>query len=296
MIIDAHQHVFWHGRNDKDLVADMDEQGIELAWLLGWETPARESDPCYDGVLNPIHVRPDGTHKGLPLEDALLARDRYPGRFVLGYCPDPLPGTAPVLFEAAHRMHGVRLCGEWKFRMLIDDPRCIELFRKAGELGCPVTFHLDVPYMSDGKGAVAYQAAWYGGTVENVERVLRACPETVFLGHSPGFWREISSDADAESDAYPSTPVKAPGRLHRLLEKYPNLCLDLSAGSGLNALKRDPDHAREFLVRYCDRALFGRDCFGGELHEFLESLELPEDVREKIYYRNALRLVAAETS
>ena len=38
-IIDSHQHVFWHNRDDKGLVQDMDEHGIETAWLLTWEIP-----------------------------------------------------------------------------------------------------------------------------------------------------------------------------------------------------------------------------------------------------------------
>ena len=32
----------------------------------------------------------------------------------------------------------------------------------------------------------------------------------------------------------------------RYLSDYPNMYGDLSAGSGLNALKRDEEHAREF--------------------------------------------------
>ena len=291
MIIDSHQHVFWHDRDDKGLVADMDEQGIDVAWLLTWEIPAREDNPSYHGVLNPLHVRTDGTHKGIPFADVLIARDRYPDRFVLGYCPDPMLNKAPDLFEAAFRMHGVRVCGEWKFQIPIDDPRCIELFRKAGELGCPVIFHVDVPYLPDENGKICYQTFWYGGTAENLERALRACPETVFLGHAPGFWREISGDADTDPNAYPAGPVTPGGRLGPLLDKCSNLRLDLSAGSGLNALKRDPDHAREFLARYCDRAQFGRDYYGGDLHEFLQSLDLSEEIEEKIYFRNALKLV-----
>lgn len=31
MLIDSHQHLFWHGRNDAGLVADLDEQGIYKA-------------------------------------------------------------------------------------------------------------------------------------------------------------------------------------------------------------------------------------------------------------------------
>src|SRR5947208_2889493 len=149
MIIDSHQHVFWHGRDDAGLVADMDAHGIERAWLLSWEVLPFEDASSYHGALNPVHFRPDGTHPGIPLSDLLLARARYPERFVVGYCPHPLAGSAPERFEAATRIHGARVCGEWKFRIPFDDPRCLELFRKAGELSCPVVLHLDVPYLPD---------------------------------------------------------------------------------------------------------------------------------------------------
>ncbi|MBM3460231.1 MAG: hypothetical protein FJX77_17055, partial [Armatimonadetes bacterium] len=57
-IVDSHQHVFWHGRDDAGLVADLDEHGIEYAWLLSWEIPPTEDNPSYHAVLNPKHVRP----------------------------------------------------------------------------------------------------------------------------------------------------------------------------------------------------------------------------------------------
>jgi len=291
MIIDSHAHVFWHGRDDKGLIADMDEQNIDAAWLLTWELPpSRNYTPQYD-VLNPIHAYGDGSHRGIPLSDSILARDRYPDRFILGYCPDPLSGEAVELFEAAHAMHGVRVCGEWKFRMLFDDPRCLELFRKAGELKCPVVLHLDAPYLFDPEsGKSKYYRQWYGGSVDNLERALQACPETVFLGHAPGFWREISGDADQDPEVYPRGPLAPGGKLAALFETYSNLYADLSAGSGLFALQRDPGHAKEFICHYSDRCLFARDYYGGDLYEFLQTLELPKDVQDKLYFQNALRL------
>src|SRR5687768_14333226 len=45
MRIDSHQHVFWHWRNDADLIADMDAHGIDLAWLLTWEVTPAEMQP-----------------------------------------------------------------------------------------------------------------------------------------------------------------------------------------------------------------------------------------------------------
>jgi hypothetical protein len=176
--------------------------------------------------------------------------------------------------------------------MLIDSPFCIELFRKAGSLGCPVVLHLDVPYRpAPDTGLQTYQPAWYGGTVENLSRAMSACPGTVFLGHAPGFWREISGDAEARPEAYPTGPVTPGGRLDALFDKHPNLYADLSAGSALTALKRDPAHAAGFLRRRADRLLFARDNYSDDLHVFLQTLDLPGDVKHKIYEGNARRLV-----
>ena len=291
-IIDAHQHAFWHRRDAAGLVRDLDEQRIAQAWLLTWEVAPEEDVPEIHGCLNPVRLRPDGTHPGLTFEDQLLAKQQFPDRFLLGYCPHPARSNPAELFEAAYHMYGVRICGEWKFRMLIDDPRCLELFRKAGALKCPVVLHLDVPWLPDAKtGKPVYQKNWYGGTVLNLERALQACPDTVFLGHAPGFWREISADADTQSNAYPQSPRLPGGRLERLFAEYPNLWADLSAGSALNALKRDPAFSRDFLCRYQDRVLFARDYYGGDLDAFLQTLKLPAKVKTALYSGNARRLI-----
>lgn len=291
-VIDTHQHVFWHGRDDAGLVADMDAQGIGLAWLLSWEIAPEEDNPAYHGILNPEHARADGTHAGIPLSDLVKCRDRYPDRFVVGYCPHPLKSCAAAQLEAAVAIHGVRVCGEWKFRIPFDDPRNILLMRKAGELKLPVVLHLDIPWVPRAEGGPVYDPGWYGGGVDNLERALRACPDTVFIGHAPGFWREISADADQAPGPYPEGPVRSPGRLDSLLDAYPNLYADLSAASCLKALARDPEHAEAFLIRHADRLLFARDYYGGELRAFLNTLRLPDAVARKIFHDNAAALPA----
>ncbi|HND61733.1 MAG TPA: amidohydrolase family protein [Opitutaceae bacterium] len=295
-LVDTHQHVRWHRRNEHDLVADLDAHRIAYAWLLTWNLGPAEQSPEHANYLNPALTLPDGSHPGIPLSELLATRVQYPQRFVVGYCPHPAWPNAPALLEAAHHMHDVRICGEWKFRLHFDDPRCLALFRMAGKLKLPVVLHLDVPWLPDPQtGERRFQPSWYGGTVERLERALQACPETTFVGHAPGFWREISGDADLSSDPYPSSPVAPGGRLYRLFDTYPNLVADLSAGSGRNALARDPAHAVQFLTRYADRLLFGRDYYGQELDTFLQTLPLPADVTEKIYWQNAERLVAKPT-
>jgi len=291
-IVDSHQHACWWLRNARGLVADMDAHGIAYAWLLTWNIGPAEEALEYHHILNPARLSTGDTHPGIPLADLIDAQEKFPDRFILGYCPNPAWRNAAKLLEAAHGMHGVRVCGEWKFRQLFDDPRSLEIFQTAGRLKMPVVLHLDVPYLRNAADGQDYQPLWFGGTVANLERTLRACPGTTFIGHAPGFWREISGAADSDLKQYPDGPVKPGGRLYRLFETYPNLHADLSAGSGLGALARDPRHALEFITRHADRLLFGRDDYQRELLTFLQTLPLSEETLEKVYWRNAERLVA----
>lgn len=294
MIIDSHQHVFWQGWNDKQLVAEMDERQIDVAWLLTWAGTSDLTSPSGHSVFNPAHREGDGSIPCATLGDIIQTRDRYPDRFIAGYCPNPAVGYPAEQFQAAYQIHKVRVCGEWGYRMLFDDPRCINLYRTAGKLKCPVVLHIDVAFLPNGQGQSIYQRDWYGGTIDNLARALEACPETNFIGHAPAFWREISGDADQAPSAYPKGKVMPGGKVAQYFKRYPNLYADLSAGSGLNALMRDPAFAIDFVLEFADRLLFGRDYYGGELHAFLASLDLPADVRQKIMSGNAQKLVNLE--
>lgn len=295
VVVDSHMHVNYHGLDAHAVVAEMDAFGIDLAWILTWYLPASEDVPSAHRAFSPLNKRADGTHAGLVLRDVIEACRAFPERFVAGYCPCPSEENAPELFEAAYHTHGVRVCGEWSYRMLLDDPRSIELFRKAGSLSCPVVLHLDVPYLPDSTGKQIYQPHWYGGMPGPLERALQACPQTIFIGHAPGFWRYISGDAERDPAMYPQGPIEAGGELLRLMDTYENLYADLSAGSGLGALRRDREHGRAFLLRYVDRLLFGRDAPGNDLQSFLREMDLPEEAFYKIISYNAQRLVPMVT-
>ena len=56
-------------------------------------------------------------------------------------------------------------------------------------------------------------------------------------------------------------------------------------------MKRDPEFALWFLNEYQDRIMYGRDYFDNQHQEFLESLNLSQEVKDKIYFKNALKLV-----
>ena len=62
------------------------------------------------------------------------------------------------------------------------------------------------------------------------ERVLNKYPDIKFFAHSAEFWSRISGDTQYRG--YPKGPVEPDGPVVRLLETYPHLYGDLSAGSG----------------------------------------------------------------
>jgi hypothetical protein len=175
--------------------------------------------------------------------------------------------------------------------MMYDNPDALRVFRFCGEHGLPVTVHID--YELDTGQKYPRPNWWYGGGIEAFERAVRACPETTFIGHGPGFWAHISGDDQYDKVGYPTGPVVPQGQVVQMLRQYPNLHADLSAGSGLNALRRDPDFGRDFCLEFQDRLLFARDGFDDRLQEFLRSLNLAEGAWAKISSGNALRLVSA---
>ena len=287
-IFDVHQHVLWGGRDIHGLIADLDAHGIAEALLMTWQVGPFEQHTVEPEFFNSARVLPDGTHAGLPLSDLLRALELYPKRLHLGYCPHPLWPGAPQMLRSATEMYGVRLCGEWKFTMPLDDPRSLELFKMAGELGLAVLLHLDVPYLA---GNSKLQRVWFGGDIEALERALRACPQTTFIGHAPGFWRELDADAPTRAEQYPAGPSTGEGRLPLLMRRHENLYADISAKSGLVALGRSAAAARQFILEFQDRVVFGRDTYGGDHLAFVEPLELPTDVLKKFLWSNARRLL-----
>lgn len=109
---------------------------------------------------------------------------------------------------------------------------------------------------------------------------------------------EVISGDDFHFD-YPKGPVLPGGRVVELMRKYPNLHGDISAGSGLNALKRDKDFAISFLNEFQDRLYYGQDCCSlakPKMHsEYLDGLlengDISQEVYNKICWKNAVKLL-----
>ena len=288
-MIDIHTHVGRLGKDRSDalyvdeLLSRMDDGGIEKSVLL------------------PLGGSPEGGFFYQTNEEVLELYRQHPDRIIPFRNLDPRRGNnAPTTdfswLLAEYKEQGVCGVGEITANLHIDAPVLINLFRQCGDAGLPVTFHL------------ACQIGGVYGVVDDLglprlERVLQECPDTVFFGHAMSFWSEISADATDETrGGYPKEPVVAPGRLQHLLKEYPNLYGDLSAGSGFNAITRDPDYGVSFLEKFQDKLLFGTDlCHHNQnapIVEFFSKLRaesrISDSAYEKIARGNAVRLLGLE--
>ncbi len=180
---------------------------------------------------------------------------------------------------------GAKGFGEHKPGIAFDDPRNLRLFAACAEAKLPVLFHLDNQRNTDKPG------------LPGLEKVLQETPEGTFIGHGPGWWASISGDiTQAGLAGYPKGKVVAGGAIDRLMEDYPNIYGELSAGSGANSISRDLAFGQQFLIRRQDRIMFGTDFLAPEQHVpqfelFEQQLTLPADVQQKIYRNNARRLL-----
>jgi predicted TIM-barrel fold metal-dependent hydrolase len=180
---------------------------------------------------------------------------------------------------------GAKGFGEHKPGVAIDDARNMKLYEACATVGLPLLFHLDNERNLDKPG------------LPGLEKALKAFPECNFIGHGPGWWASISGGiAQAELGGYPKAKVAPGGAMDSLMEKYTNLFADLSAGSGANAISRDLEFGREFLIRRADRILFGTDFLAPkqdvpQFELFEKQLDLPADVQAKVFRDNARKLL-----
>jgi predicted TIM-barrel fold metal-dependent hydrolase len=164
----------------------------------------------------------------------------------------------------------------------------MRLYSACALVGLPVLFHLDGVRNMDTPG------------LPGLERALRENPACVFIGHGPGWWGSIGGDiTEYDLDSYPTGRVRPGGALDRLMAKYPNLYADLSAPSGANAISRDLDFGREFLIRWQDRVCFGTDFLSPgqdvpQFDVFENQIELPESVKAKIAWKNTRKLLGLD--
>lgn len=268
-LIDIHQHTNYHLRSNADLVAHQRGLGVTKTVLL-----------------------PAGSRYGLAAqaggnESVFQLARQFPNEFVFfANEVSDLPEARRVIEQ--YLKLGARGIGEQKFGVAVDSPHIELMARLAAEYGVPLLLH--------------FQDGTYNDGFTRFPGVVRRHPKTVFIGHAQTWWAHIDAAYDGQS-LYPKGRVKAGGLTDRLLSDYPNVYADLSAGSGLNALLRDEDHARAFLQRHRKKLLYGSDCAdcaprtgectGWQQLEAIGRLA-PKEALPDILYNNAARLLRLE--
>lgn len=274
--IDVHTHLGRYRDWSKNLTADglvswMDENGVERSVVL------------------PL-VSPEATTFLQPTEMVLEECRKFPDRLIPFCAIDPRSqyGDVKALTDILRRYkdQGAKGFGEHKVGLPFDHPLMMRVYEACQAVGLPLLFHLDNIRGTDEPG------------LPGLRRALTSFPELPFIGHGPGWWASISGDAKALG-SYPQGPVTEGGAIDLLMSKFPNIYGDLSAGSGSNAISRDLAFGKEFLIRRADRLLFGTDYLApGQAvpqFELLRSIELPDEVRYKIYRGNAIRLLQLDS-
>ena len=196
-------------------------------------------------------------------------------------------------------------------RIAVDDPRLDPIWAECGKLGFPVLIHSAEP------------ASFWLPKDKNNERWLE-------LKQKPSRYRDPAKVPSFESilaeqhhvfEKHPNTTfINAHlgwmghdlDRLGAHLEQYPNVVTEI--GAVLAELGRQPRRARRFFIDYQDRILFGKDSYRvAEYYTYFRVLEtsdeyfdyyrkrhafwkmyglaLPDSVLQKVYYKNALRLL-----
>lgn len=249
------------------------------------------------GVLLPISS-PEAQWVTMSNENCKYIADQHPDRFLWFCNVDPRSGENLDNADLSYLLEyykslGAKGMGELTANIYADDKKVDNLFAHCAAAGMPVTIH------------IAPKPEGYYGIVDELglprlERMLKKHPDLTILGHSQPFWSEIGENTDALRNTYPTGKVKE-GRLAQLLREYGNLYCDLSAGSGANALMRDPDYAARFIEEFADRLLYGCDiCVVTNTHpykfnDFLDEMRSSGMISEvnyrKIVRENAVKLL-----
>ncbi len=233
---------------------------------------------------------PAGSRYGLAADafgnDSVTAlSERFPEEFVYfaNELPD-IPETRLVLEK--YLKAGARGIGEQKFPVECDSEAMQLVYSIARDFDVPVLLH--------------FQHEAYNIGIERFHKMLEKFPGVTFIGHAQTWWGNIDADHD-QAVMYPKTPVTPGGITDRLLADYPNVYGDLSAGSGLNSMLRDEEHARVVLARHQDRLIWasdcndseanGPDCIGGKGQAAVRRLAPDDAAVQKILHGNAARLL-----
>lgn len=320
--IDVHNHQWQMPTQDLDaLVAEMD--ALNMAVMVNLSGRGSRRLVAADGSVR-FALRGREHLEGV-LDNV---RRHQPNRFVVFTNFDPTGLAAGSWMEAKvqqlkadvalgaqglkiYKSLGLSAVDAEGRRIAVDDRRLDPLWQTCGELGIPVLIHTGEP-----------AAFWMPKDADN-ERLLELMerPERYRDPAVVPSWEELMQAQHNVFRRHPKTIfINAHlgwmgndlQRLGRLMDELPNMYTEI--GAVLAELGRQPRFARQWLTKYQDRVLFGKDTWRPEeYHVYFRVLETADDyfdyyrrrhafwkmygldlsdaVLKKIYYQNALRII-----
>ncbi|MFC1483632.1 amidohydrolase family protein [Candidatus Neomarinimicrobiota bacterium] len=307
-VIDIHNHL-GHLENTEMYLEEMDKAGV-------WKCVSLDGNSANDAYQEHLRVSQS------------VSKERFLIFFRPDFSkiddPDFGESEAQKLEEAVKMgVRGLKISKSLGLRVRdkqgnlipVDDPRIDPIWAKCGELGIPVMIHVSDPKafftpldrFNERYDELIAHPSWlfYGEDYPSKEEILaqrnRAIakhPNTIFIGAHMG---NLPEELD---------------RVGEWLDQYPNFYVDIDAR--ISELGRQPYTARKFLIKYQDRVLFGTDTDPNAeayriYYRFLETddeyfdpsgghhlqgrwmiygVYLPDEVLEKIYNKNALKILS----
>lgn len=284
-----------------------------------------------DGINMRVLVNLSGAWGDKLKNNVQLLKGRYPDRFAIfanwtyDGVDDPGYGhkIAQQLEQDVHNgAQGLKIFKQFGMdakdgqgrRIHVDDARYDEIFEMCGKLKIPVLIHTAEP------------EAFFAPLDHNNERwrELQEFPGRARPSDKYPSWQTLMEEQHRMFARHPNTRfINAHlgwlggnlAELGKLMDRLPNVYAEI--GAVLYDLGRQPRAAREFMIRYQDRVLMGKDawmprdpkeywCYFRVLetadeyfdyyrprHAFwkMYGLELPGEVLKKVYYKNAIQLI-----
>lgn len=306
--IDVHNHQFnMPSQNLEALIKEMDK--LNMAVMVNLSGRGRGSSDHLERALENVQKNyPKRLVVFTNMDFSAIDDPEWQGRMLKQLEEDVKKGAKGLKIYKSLGMYNRDSKGN---RIRIDDPRIDPIWNKCGELGIPVLIHAADP-----------KPFWDPMDANNERWLeLKTHPNRKRGNTDPAPWEQIIQEQHNMFRKHPKTKfinahmgwyANDLKKLGGLLDQIPNMYVEI--GAVIAELGRQPRAAREFMIKYQDRVMFGKDSWVPEeyatyfrvletaddyfpyhkrYHAFwrMYGLDLPDEVLKKLYYKNALKVI-----
>ncbi|WP_340199024.1 amidohydrolase family protein [Ascidiimonas sp. W6] len=306
--IDVHNHQFRMPTQDLSiLVEDMNQ--LNMGVMVNLSGRGRGSEEHLKGALKNVHTHyPKRFIVFTNIDLNGIDEANWTQRTVQQLENDVKMGANGLKIYKSQGMDNKDSQGN---RIKINDKRLDAVWAKCGELGIPVLIHAADP-----------KSFWEPHNQNNERWLeLKLKPRRKRENNITGSWETIIGEQHAIFRKHPGTKfinahlgwyANDLAALAKLMDELPNMYAEI--GAVIAELGRQPRFAKQFLTKYQDRVMFGKDSWNPEeyytyfrvlestdeyfpyykrYHAFwrMYGLGLDDQVLRKLYYKNALKVI-----